>query len=85
MAILTDKLEVDRTNAALLVEELVEIYTTPSPKGWREAKKVIGIDWLDDLLQQPGSNIYTWNQSMNPTQVRLVTIFAIRENIPNLR
>ena len=33
-------------NAALLVEELVEIYSTPTPKGWHEAKKVIGIDWL---------------------------------------
>ena len=39
MTVLTDKLEVGRTNAALLVEELTEIYTTPTPKGWREAKK----------------------------------------------
>ena len=28
-------------NAALLVEELIEIYSTPTPKGWREAGKVI--------------------------------------------
>ena len=28
MTILTDKLEVGQTNAALLVEELTEIYTT---------------------------------------------------------
>ena len=28
-------------DAALLVEELVEISSTPTPKGWREAKKVI--------------------------------------------
>ena len=27
------------TDAALLVEELTEIYSTPTPKGWREAKK----------------------------------------------
>ena len=33
-------------NAALLVEELVEIYSTPTPKGWREAKKGNCIDWL---------------------------------------
>ena len=38
MTILTDKSGVDRTDAALLVEELAEIYTT-TPKGWREAKK----------------------------------------------
>ena len=51
MTVLTDKLEVDRIDAALLVEELVGIYITPTPKGWREAKKVISIDWLDVLLQ----------------------------------
>jgi hypothetical protein len=28
-------------NAALFVEELIEIYSIPTPKGWREAKKVI--------------------------------------------
>ena len=44
MTVLTDKPEVGRTNAALLVEELAEIYTTPTPKGWREAEKVIYID-----------------------------------------
>ena len=39
MMVLTDKPEVGRTNAALLVEEFIEIYTTPTPKGWRKAKK----------------------------------------------
>ena len=39
MTVLTDKPEVGQTDAALLVEELVEIYTTPTPKGWREPKK----------------------------------------------
>ena len=38
MMVLTDKPEVGRTDVALLVEELAEIYTT-TPKGWREAKK----------------------------------------------
>jgi len=33
MTVLTDKLEVNRIDAALLVEELVEIYITPTPKG----------------------------------------------------
>ena len=40
MMILIDKLEVGRTDATLLVEELTEIYTT-TPNGWHEAKKVI--------------------------------------------
>ena len=44
MTVLIDKPKVGRTDAALLVEELVEIYSTPTPKGWREVKKVIGID-----------------------------------------
>ena len=39
MMVLTDKPEVDRIDAALLVEELAEIYNTLTPKGWREAEK----------------------------------------------
>ena len=31
--------EVDRIDAAILTEELAEIYSTP-PKGWPEPKKV---------------------------------------------
>ena len=38
MTVLTDKPKVGRTDAALLVEELTEMYCTPTPKGWREAK-----------------------------------------------
>ena len=47
-----DKPEVGRTDAALLVEELAEIYTTPTPKGWHGAKKskLYLIDWIP-LLQ----------------------------------
>ena len=52
--VLIDKPEVGRTDAALLVEELIEIYTTPTPKGCREAKKVICIDWLDVLFIKAG-------------------------------
>ena len=41
MMVLIDKLEVGRTDAALLAEELTEIYSTPTPtpKGWPEQKK----------------------------------------------
>ena len=39
MTVLTDKPKVDRIDATLLVEELVEIYSTLTPKGWRKAKK----------------------------------------------
>ena len=39
MTKLTDKPEVGGTDAALLVKELAEIYSTPTPKGWSEPKK----------------------------------------------
>ena len=39
MTVLTDKPKVGRTDAALLAEELVKIYSTPTPKGWPEQKK----------------------------------------------
>ena len=46
MTVLIDKPKVDWIDAALLVEELVEIYSTPNPKGWREAEKGDCIDGL---------------------------------------
>jgi len=47
--------------ATLLVEELAEIYITPTPKGWREAKKVkIDFDWCVDVLITI-AKVYTWN------------------------
>ena len=39
MTVLIDKPEVGQNDAALLVEELAEIYSTPTPKGWHRAKK----------------------------------------------
>ena len=44
MMVLTDKPEVDQIDAALLVEELIEIYSTPTPKVGMKPKKVIVID-----------------------------------------
>ena len=39
-------------DAAMLVEELIEIYSTTTPKGWREAKKKSNcIGWLFVSLQ----------------------------------
>ena len=39
MIVLIDKSEVEQIDVALLVEELAEMYSTPTPKGWREAEK----------------------------------------------
>ena len=47
MTVLIDKPEVGRTDAALLAEELVEIYSTPTPKGWPEPKKVRNMYLID--------------------------------------
>ena len=48
MTILIGKPEVGQTDAALLAEELAEIYSTPTPKGWPEPKKgkLYLIDWI---------------------------------------
>ena len=42
-------MEVDQIDAAVLAEELTEIYSTPTPKGWLELKKVIDL-YLDSLI-----------------------------------
>ena len=39
MTVLTNEPKVGGTDAALLAEELAEIYSTPTPKGWPEPKK----------------------------------------------
>ena len=51
MMVLIDKTEVDRIDATLLVEELAEIYSTPTPKGWRKAKKSNWYWLIGSLLQ----------------------------------
>ena len=40
-------MEVDQIDAAILAEELAEIYSTPTPKGWTEPKKVIDLYLID--------------------------------------
>ena len=47
MTVLIDKPEVGRTDAALLAEELAEIYSTPTPNGWPESKKVRNLYLID--------------------------------------
>ena len=40
-------MEVDRIDAAVLAEELAEIYSTPTPKGCPEPKKVNNLYLID--------------------------------------
>ena len=40
-------MEVDRIAAVVLAKELAEIYSTPTPKGWPEPKKVSNLYLID--------------------------------------
>ena len=52
MMVLTRKPEVGQTDAALLDEELAEIYSTPTPKGWPKPKKVSNMYLIDCVSLQ---------------------------------
>ena len=41
MTVLIDKPEVDQSMQPCLLKNSPSFYTTPTPKGWREAEKVI--------------------------------------------
>ena len=50
---LQQAVEVNRIDVAILAKELAEIYSTLTPKGWPEPKKVIDlylIDWLTSIF-----------------------------------
>ena len=53
-------MEIDRINAAVLAEELTEIYSTPTPKGWPKPKKVNNLYWIDCVFVTiaRGLNLY---------------------------
>ena len=40
-------MKVNQIDAAVLAEELAEIYSTPTPKGWLEPKKVKNLYLID--------------------------------------
>ena len=71
-------MEVDQIDAAVLVEELAEIYSTPTPKGWPEQKKVIDLYLIDWLSSTIAGVWYLYQEpKTNPIRVRLNTIFGI--------
>ena len=47
MKVLTNKSKVGQTDAALLAEELTELYSTPTLMGWPEPKKVSNLYLID--------------------------------------
>ena len=58
MTVLIDKLEVGQTDAALLAEELTEIYSTPTPKGWLDPKKVSNLYLIDCVFYNSRGPIF---------------------------
>ena len=71
-------MEVDRINAVVLAEELAEIYSTPTPKGWPELKKVSNLYLIDYFPLTIAGVWYLYSgPKTNPTRVRLNTIFGI--------
>ena len=63
-------MEVDQIDVAVLTEELAEIYSTPTPKGWPEQKKVIDLYLIDWLMFTIAGVWYLYTgPKMNPTRV----------------
>ena len=58
MMVLIYKPEVGRTDVALLAEELAEIYSTPTPNGWPEPKKVSNLYLIDCILYSSRGPIF---------------------------
>ena len=71
-------MEVDRIDAAVLAEELAKIYSTPTPKGWSEPKKVIDLYLIDWSPLTIAGVWYLYPEpKTNLTRVQLNTIFGI--------
>ena len=58
MTVLTNEPKVGGIDAALLAEELIEIYSTPTPKGWPEPKKVNDSYLIDRVLYNSRGSIF---------------------------
>ena len=85
MMVLTDKPKVGQTDVALLVEELTEIYTTPTPKGWREAKKS-NLYWLIGCLFTIAGVQYLYPEPKHESYPNMTYYNSWnKKNIPNLR
>ena len=79
-------MEVDRIDAAILAEELAEIYSTPTPKGWPEPKKVIDLYLIDCCFSTIAGVWYLYPGPKNePNSSMTQYNLWHNENIPNLR
>ena len=80
-------MEVDRIDVAILTEELTEIYSTPTPKGWPEPKKVSNLYWIDCVSFTIVGVQYLYPEPTHESYLSTThyNFFCLRENIPNLR
>ena len=87
MTVLIEKPEVGWTDAALLAEELAEIYSTPTPKGWPEPKKVGNLYLIDCVSFTIAGVQYLYLEPTHESYLSMThhNFFGLRENIPNLR
>ena len=79
--------EVDRIDAAILAEELAEIYSTPTPKGWPELKKVIYLYLIDSFFFTVAEVWYLYPESKHESYSSTICyrLWHKNENIPNLK
>ena len=78
-------MEVDRIDAAVLAEELAEIYFTPTPKGWPEPNKVIDLNLIDCSFTIAGV-WYLYPKPKHGSYLIMIRYnLRYKENIPNLR
>jgi hypothetical protein len=87
MMVLTDKPEVDQTDAALLTKELTEIYSTPTPKGWPKPKKVNDLYLIDCVSFTIAGVQYLYPEPKHESYISTTHyhLWYIKENIPILR
>ena len=62
-------------DAAMFVEELVEIYNTPTPNAMVKAGKIVLIVCSSFFYNKQGPIFISPNLNMNPTQIRLIYNF----------
>ena len=80
-------MEVDRIDAAILTEELAEIYSTPTPKGWPEPKKVFDLYLIDSFSLTIAGVWYLYPEPKHESYLSTICyrLWLKNENIPNLR
>ena len=76
----------DQINAVVLAEELTEVYSTPTPKGWTEPKKVSNLYWIDCVSFTIAGVWYLYPEPKNKSYSSTTRYnFWYEENIPILR